>query len=332
MKQKLEQTMQSLLDKNFIADEQLQELKAYNNLNLFSLHNELKGMLYLSILLFTSGIGILVYQNIDSIGHIAILSVLLLVTLVCFYFSFKYAKGFKKVEVTFDNPLYDYLVLTSVLLTCIFIGYIQFQYQLFGKQYGLATIVPTIIAFFCAYYFDNKSVLSIGITGLAAYIGLSVDPKSLLTMSTMSLDTLSYSAIGLGIVLLLWTEFVTKQNIKKHFNTIYLTFALHLISIACLTAISEPFWFVFLILLAVSTYYFYTNSFQYKATSLFVFTLLYGFLGINRLFFKGIECIDISQFYEFLIMLSPFYLVGSIIVFIKLIKNFNSKTAHDSLQ
>ncbi len=332
MKQKLEQTMQLMLDKNLITAAQLQELKTYNNLNIFSLHNELKALLYLSILLFTSGIGILIYQNIDSIGHTVILALLLLVTLVCFYISFKHAKGFQKELVTFENPLYDYLVLTSVLLTCIFIGYVQFQYQLFGQHYGLATLVPTSIAFFCGYYFDNKSVLSIAITGLVAYIGLTIDPKSIVTMSTNAFTSIRYAAIALGIVLLLWSELAAKQHIKKHFNIIYVTFALHLISIACITAISEPYWFVYVVLLAGSTYYFYDISFKLQATSLFVFTLLYAFIGCNQLLSKGLDILDISQFYELLTILSPFYLVGSIILFIKLIKNFNKKIDHDSLR
>jgi hypothetical protein len=76
----------------------------------FSLHTELKLFLYLSVLLFTSGIGILIYENIDSINHIAILSLLLLVTVICFYFSFKMHPDFKSSN-QFENPLFDYLIL-----------------------------------------------------------------------------------------------------------------------------------------------------------------------------------------------------------------------------
>jgi hypothetical protein len=83
------------------------------------------------------------------------------------------------------------------LLTCIFIGYLQFQYTTFGTHYGLATLIPTVIGLFCAYYFDNKSILSIAITGLAAYIGLSVSPQSLINNDFHETATLSYSAIGL---------------------------------------------------------------------------------------------------------------------------------------
>ena len=60
------QATKSLLDKNLITENQYQEINAYRNLNIFSLNAELKLFLYLSVLLFTSGIGILIYNNIDK--------------------------------------------------------------------------------------------------------------------------------------------------------------------------------------------------------------------------------------------------------------------------
>ena len=92
------------------------------------MYSELKLFLYLSVLLFTSGIGILIYQNIDTIGHIAILSLLLIVTAICFYFCFKKSVGFSYQETQFKNSVFDYLILAAVLLSIIFIGYLQFQY------------------------------------------------------------------------------------------------------------------------------------------------------------------------------------------------------------
>lgn len=96
MKKFESQATQTFLEKNLISEEQFEQIQAYRNFNIFSLNNELQFLLYLSVLLFTSGIGILIYQNIDRIGHVAILSLLLVVTIICFYFCFKNADGFKK--------------------------------------------------------------------------------------------------------------------------------------------------------------------------------------------------------------------------------------------
>jgi len=327
-----DQATKKLLEQNLITENQYQEITSYRNLNIFSLHAELKLFLYLSVLLFTSGIGVLIYKNIDSIGHIAILSLLLIVIGICFYFCFKNSKGFQKQETTFENPVLEYLVLAASILTCIFIGYLQFQYKPFGTHYGLATLIPTILSFFCAYYFDNKSVLAIGITGLAAYVGLSVTPQDLLDRTNFYSDqSLSYSAIMLGVLLILWTIYSLKIQLKTHFNLIYLTFALHIISIAAISSLvnyyEDAVWFVFVIVLAASSYYFYRISHTLKAMSLYVFMIVYAYIGLNIFLIRIFGNVNFSDVWELFILILPLYFIGSIVMFIKLIKNFNKEIA-----
>nr|WP_294779455.1 DUF2157 domain-containing protein [uncultured Flavobacterium sp.] len=331
MKKFNEQSTAALFEKGLITENQFDEIKSYRNLNIFSVNAELKLFLYLSVLLFTSGIGILIYENIDSIGHIAILSLLLIVIAVCFYYCFKNSKGFQKTETVFENPVLEYLVLLANILTCIFIGYLQFQYKPFGEHYGLATLVPTIVSFFCAYYFDNKSVLTIAVTGLAAYIGLSVTPQDLMRNNDFyASQSLSYSAIMLGILLILWTIYSKRISLKTHFALIFLTFALHIISIASisnLTNFETLIWLLFAVVLAGSTYYFYKASYEYKAMSLYVFMILYAYIGGNIFIFRIFENVDFSQIWELFIFLLPAYFVGSIVMFIKLIKKFHKEIA-----
>lgn len=328
-----EQTTQNLFDKNFITEEQFNQIKSYRSLGVFSLNAELKMFLYLSVLLFTSGIGILIYKNIDTIGHIAILSLLLIVTVICFYFCFKNSKGFQKSETTFESPVLEYLVLTANILTCIFIGYLQFQYEPFGTHYGLATLVPTIVSFFCAYYFDNKSVLTIAVTGLAAYIGFSVTPQDLLDNDFYSHQNLSYSAIMLGVLLILWTIYSTRITLKTHFNLIYLTFALHIISIALISNLlnfDSDLWLLTIIPLAISSYYFYKASYPIKAISIYVFMIIYAYIGISIFLFRIVELLDSRDYGDlddFFLFTSPIYFAGSVILFIKLIKDFNKEMA-----
>jgi hypothetical protein len=327
-----EEATQKLFGQNHITQEQLDAIRAYRGLNLFSVHNELKFLLYLSMLMFTSGIGILIYQNIDTIGHTALLGLLLITILISFYFCFKNHDGFKKEEVSFPNPLYDYLVLTAVILSCSFVGYLQFQYQTFGTHYGLATLVPTVISLFCAYYFDNKSVLSIGITGMAAYLGLSVDPKHVFENEMIDNTYLSYVGLAFGLTLLVWVLYVTKINLKKHFNLVYLTFSLHLVGISCIVNLFQDFWFAFGLVLGIIAYYFYNLSFQIRSLSLFIFTVLYGYIGMNIFFFRILQMLQTDDFIYMFIFSTPFYFIGSIIGFIKLIKHFNKKTTYDSIR
>lgn len=321
-----EQATQKLFDKGLISKEQFDQITNYRNLNVFSLNAELKIILYVSVLLFTSGIGILVYQNIDTIGHSIIISLIAIVTILCYYFSFKKAPKFEKNQTHFVSPVMEYIVLTANLLTCILIAYLQIQYNTFGTHYGLATIIPTAIGLLSGYYFDNKNVLSLAITGLAAYIGLTVSPQALLQNEVYNTNSLSYAAIGLGLVLIIWNYYTSKINFKTHFALILLTFAVHLIGIACVNnIIDSDYFFTFSIILALATYYFYNSSYKIKSVSLFVFTLLYGFIGLNITLFKIIESLNLTDFFEFILVLSPFYSIGAIILFIMMIKKFNSE-------
>jgi len=327
-----DQSALHLFEKGLITHNQLEEVKTYRNLNIFSLNAELKLFLYLSVLLFTSGIGVLIYENIDTIGHIAILSLLLIVIAVCFFYCFKHSKGFQKAETTFEHPVLEYLVLAGNILTCIFIGYLQFQYKPFGEHYGLATLVPTVVSFFCAYYFDNRSVLTIAITGLAAYVGLSVTPQDIFNDSNnlYASQSLSYSAVMLGVLLILWTIYSSRISLKTHFGLVFLTFALHIVSIATisnLTGYDTLTWVIFALVLAGSTYYFYKVSYQYKAMSLYVFMIVYAYIGGNIVLFRVFENVDFSNIWELLVFLMPAYFVGSIVMFIKLIKKFHKEIA-----
>jgi hypothetical protein len=326
---KSEELVQKLLEKKFISYEQFGEIKKYNALGIFSLNYELRFFLYLAVLFFTSGVGVLIYENIDSIGHNAIITALFVLTGLCFYFCFKKAKGFRKEEVLFENPVFDYLVLLSTILSCILIGYVQYQYDLFG--YDWSTLIGCVIGFLCAYYFDNKSALSIGITGLATFIGITVTPKALLGSEMYSNPTLSYYGFSLGVLLIVWCEYAIRNNIKKHFNLVFLTFALHLIGISCIAGMTEDYWFIFVFLQAVLMYYFYNISYKIDAISIFVFTLIYSFISFNILLYRISEFIDLSYLTSLIILGTPVYFIGSILLFIKLIKQFK-KSKNDSHQ
>ncbi|MBW3518309.1 DUF2157 domain-containing protein [Flavobacterium sp. NKUCC04_CG] len=321
-----------LLDKQLLTATQFDRIEAYRKQNIFSVRNELKTLLYVAVLLFTAGFGMLIYQNIDTIGHMSVLALLLIITAVCFYFAFKNSSGFKRTETVFENSVYDYVVLAGISLLCIFIGYLQFQYHTFGTHYGLATLLPTFLSIATAYYFDNKSALTIGITGLAAYVGLTISPQALIHNDFYDNTSLSYSAILLGILLVFWTLYASKVDLKRHFNFVYLTFALHLISLALLSNLFKEQGLWYIIPLIASSYYFYRESYKNASITLLVFTVLYAYIGFTVFTVRVIESSDIfMDSFESLLMISPFYIIGLIVLFVRLIKNFNKKIADERI-
>ena len=317
-----ETLLNALVEKGFVTPAQQVQIKEHKRLGIFSLNAELLFLVYLSVLLFTTGVGTLVYKNIDSIGHIAILAVNFILLVACFYFSFKKAKGFSKEEVFFESPMYDYLVLTGSILSCIFIGYLQFQYAIFGSDFEMVSLFSAMLCFCVAYYFDNRSVLSMAITALAAFVGIAITPKTLFDNEIYSNPILTYYGIGLGITILLWTSYCFKEKIKTHFHFVYLTFAQHLIGLCCIGGLVDDNWWLFVPFMAGSVYYFYRLSYRLKATSFFVFSLIYGYIGFNILLVRGL---DFLENFEWIIMVSPIYVIGCIVWFIRLVRNFNKE-------
>lgn len=315
-----------LFTKNFIKQEQYQAIKEYYKLGIFSVRNELLFLVYLSILFFTSGIGIIIYKNINTIGHTILLLLLAIVTLVCFCFSYRKAKGFSKEKISFENPLYDYLVLFTTILICTLIGYAQYHFHIKNTDYSLTSLISGFIALGMAYYFDNKSALVISITALGSFIGLTLKIQTLFENDFLNDILLLSSGLIFGGLLLIWEYYSEKNNLKVHFSTVFLTFALHLLFLIGLIGFAQKnFWFLYSFILVFVACFFYKKSLQYATISWYIFTLFYGYIGFDILFFRIIYYFDLDQITTFLTLFTPFYVLGSILFFIKQIRNFKKK-------
>ncbi|MDI9310098.1 MAG: DUF2157 domain-containing protein [Limnohabitans sp.] len=320
-----EEKVTSLEQLGFITSSQVDEFQQYQSKKIFSLNTELLFLMYLSVILFTSGVGILIYENIDTIGHTVILGLIFIVTVLCFYFSFKKAKGFSKQQVLFESPVYDYLVLTGSMLACIFVGYLQYQYQILGTNYQGVSLISAIICFAVAYYFDQKTVLSMAITSLTAFIGITISPSNFFDIEVFEHPQLIYFGLILSVILLVWVYFSEKQQLKKHFSFVYYTFAQHLSGLCIIAGLVEDYWLLFVFFSIGINYFFYQLSYRIKEISLFIFTLLYAYVGVNICIGRLLSHIDIGEFFALIAMIIPFYFILSIVMFIKAIRNFKKE-------
>jgi hypothetical protein len=216
------QILTDLHTKGLITQEQVTVIGDYEKNKPFSIHWELRSVLYIGILLFTGGLGVIIYQHIDTIGHQVIIACIALLTAGCFFYSFKNREPFFWHEVKSDNKFSAYVLLLGCTAFLILEGYLQFQYTFFGTRYGLALFIPTLLFFFCAYFFDHRGVLSMAITGLASWLGLTIAPLSVLSRNDFSDMKLIATAIILGSALMLAGWITLKQNLKAHFSFTYL--------------------------------------------------------------------------------------------------------------
>lgn len=299
-----------LFQDGIINAEQLAAIDAHEQSKPMSVFWELRTILYLGVLLLTSGIGILIYLNIDTIGHQAILALILLSCAACFYYGYKNRLPYSHEEVKYESPFFDYIILLGSILFGIFVAYFQYQYSIFGTHYGLATLFPTIIFFFCAYFFDHKGVLSLAISGLAAWIGLSVAPMQLLEGNDFSSFRIVASAIVLGILIATFAYYSEIKNIKKHFTFSYNNFAINMLSVATLAALFEfDLKFLSFFLLVGICIYYIRYAIKHQSFLFLLLSVIYGYIGFTYAFFNTIGSFD----NELAVLIGFFYVTASCI-------------------
>jgi hypothetical protein len=261
----------------------------------FSLHYELRALLYLGITLLVGGLGVLVYQHLDSIGHGVIIGAITLAMASSFAYAARHRAPFTWGEAPRPSIAADYLLLLSCLLFLVLEGYLQAQYELFGSRYGLATVLPAGLFFYLAYRFDHRGVLSMAITALAAWVGVNVAPLALFT-SGFPARELSAPGLLLGLGLLVAGLVSELLQRKPHFAYTYMLLGSNVALLAAMVRLFDDvgdrpewsallrFWLVGLLILGICT----LLVWYARRTQSYVFLLLavgYGYVTFTALLF-----------------------------------------------
>ncbi len=237
----------------------------------------------MGIVLLTTGFGIVVYKNIDTVGHDIMIIIIAIACLVCFAYCLKKSKGYSNKRIESPNIWFDYVLLLGCLLLLTFVAYIQYQYNVFGNRLGMATFIPMVILFVTAYYFDHLGILSLAITNLAAWAGISATPLQVLENNDFNNDQIIYTGLVLGLGLVAISFLSKNRNIKEHFAFTYKNFGAHLLFISCLAAMFyfENIYLVWFAVLAGICFFFFKNALKENSFYFLVITLLYAYIGLS---------------------------------------------------
>lgn len=318
-----------LKSSEIINEEAHQRIVEYQSTKLFSLNFELRTLLYCGILLLTTGLGLLVYENIDTIGHNVILAVIALLCAGCFVYCFRFKQPFTSKKAESPNAFFDYILLAGCLLFLTLEGYLQFQYTVFGTRFGLATVIPAILFFAVAYFFDHKGILSMAITALCAWVGITVTPLDMLSHNDFSGERFIYSAILLGMLLMAVAFFSDQRDFKKHFCFTYLNFASNMLFIAVLSGIfSSPLHFLYLMALTALVYYFVRYARKEKSFYFLLIAVVYGYIGVTHQLFSIMEMAGLSMAFSIVSFTYFIFSCGMIIKFLKGYKKFLNINDH----
>jgi hypothetical protein len=309
--------LDELRNKNLITQQQYDVLEPIVTRKVVSVFYELRVLLYLGVMLFTAGMGILIYKNIGDLGHLLSIIVLFVVTGVCFWYSFRNAAPYTSEKVDAPTPYFDYIVLLGCLLFISALTYLQFQYEVFDDGLGATTLVTAAFFFYAAYRFDNLAILSLGITALASFWGISASPQKWYSNDFFSESNHHITALIFSPSLAAAAVILDKRNIKNHFTFTYLNFCLLMFLIAALAGIfinySNYALYILLLYAGCGAAVYAAN---WKKSFLFlVYAFIAGYIGTTYM---------LSDFLQDVFAISFYFLLscGAFIYFIIKYKNY----------
>ena len=278
---------EKLLQQQLISETELAKIKTQQQQPV-SVHWDMRTLLYLGILLLTTGLGIVVYKNIDTIGHDVIIVIIAVACAGCFGYCLKNARGYSNKKIESPNIWFDYVLLLGCVLLLTFVAYIQYQYNVFSNRLGLATFMPMVLLFITAYYFDHLGVLGLAITNLAAWAGISATPLQILQQNDFNNEQVIYTGLLLGAGLAGVSFFSKMQNIKTHFAFTYKNFGVHILFISCLAAMFyfKNIYLIWFAVLAGITFFFFKNALKENSFYFLVITGLYAYIGLSYVVIK----------------------------------------------
>ena len=317
-----------LLKEGLISAASFDKIKTYSSKQLFSLHWEIRVILYLGILVLTGGLGVLVYKNIDTIGHHAILLFIAMICAGSFYYCFKNRLPFSKDKVRSPSAYFDYILLLACLSFIIFLGYFQYQYHIFGNRYGLAIFFPMLLLFFCAYYFDHLGILSLAITNLGAWVGITITPLQLLEGNDFNSTNIIFTGIFLGLVLVFASQLSSRKKFKAHFKFTYLNFGMNVLFVSALAGMFqfEKAYLLWSLFVAGIGYFFYWYAKGERSFYILLMSTLYVYVAITYVILKMLFDIDSADMAAIYLAFIYFIVSGiGLVIFLmrtnKIIKN-----------
>ena len=239
---------------------------------------------------------------------------MLLACVGCFYFAWRFRPEWTPAQTQSRSTFGDYALVLGCLLFLTLEGYAQYAYNVFGTRYGLVTLLPALLFLPLAYRFDHRGVLSMALTALISWVGVTVRPLDFYFKTNFFNQETVLSAIGLALVLIGAGLGLERKRIKPHFTYTYLTIAGNLLMVALLGGLFNFDAVRWLFALGLAGACLAFDQYARRGRRLdspaavdgsFLFLLMstiYGYIGITYLFFHYVRPQGDDAYYWYFIL------------------------------
>jgi hypothetical protein len=174
---------------------------------LVSVHADLRALLYASVLVTMAGVSVLVAENVDRLGPVAIASALAVAAAACLLWVARRAAPFSWNEAASPHLALDYVLLLGVLLTGATLAYVEANFTALGRAWPWHLFIVSMLAGVLAVRYDSRVVFSLALSTFAAWRGVRtslVDAVFFNRPSALRLEAIlcgaAFLALGVALV------------------------------------------------------------------------------------------------------------------------------------
>lgn len=261
---------------------------------LVSVRAELRLLLYGGVLLVTGGVGLLVKENLERIGPLAIAVALGLAAAACLAWVIRTALPFSWAEQASPNLAFDYLLLLGALLTAADLAFIEVKFTPLGPSWPWHLLIVSLFYGVLAFRYDSRVVLSLALSTFAAWRGVAITTLGTFSWVRSSALSIRLNTVICGVlfVVLGWALLRTRR--KAHFEEVathlgWLFVLGGLASGAMLSHYQEKAWPLYAIGLLVVAVLLSLLAFRARRFYLFGMGVFAGYLAVMRLAVNAID-------------------------------------------
>lgn len=268
-----------------ISPEQYAHLAGLSRGEPFSLFLELNILLYAGVVAFVGGLGWTVSTWSHQIGDVVVLTMLSGILAASFWYCFSRAPAWSPAEAPAPSPIFDYVLYLGSLVWGVELAYLENRFHLLSGQWDFYLLATAVFFFFLGYRFDNRFVLSLALSSLAGWFGLTISHWPSHQDATYRQYALLYClVVGVAGALL------QRRGLKPHFFGTYLNIVANVLFWAVLSGLFERegygLWFLALLIACGGSLAWGLTRRQFVFVA---YAAVYGYVGISWLFLRNVN-------------------------------------------
>jgi Predicted membrane protein (DUF2157) len=271
-------------DQGKISPDQHAHLAGLSREEPLSVFLELNVLLYAGVLAFVAGLGWTVSTWSQQIGDVLLVAVLSTLLAACFWYCFSRAPAWSSRETPAPSPIFDYVLYLGSLVWLVELAYLENRFHLFSGQWSFYLLATAGLFFFLAYRFDNRFVLSLALSSLAGWFGLTISHWPAHQDAAYRQYALLYCLlVGAGGTAL------ERSGLKAHFFGTYLNIAANVLFWAVLSGVFDRegygLWFLALLIACGASLAWGLARRQFAFV---VYAVVYGYVGVSSRLLRSI--------------------------------------------